>query len=66
MTVPFNAATLDGPESRDIRLRVTDNDGREKGETTTVTIENVPPTVTVTVPIVSVDDGQTATNDGTW
>jgi VCBS repeat-containing protein len=46
-TPVFNAATIDGPGSRAVALRVTDNQGAVSSlSTTTVTINNVAPTAT--------------------
>jgi hypothetical protein len=43
----FSAATLDGPSSRTVALRVTDDDGATTIDTATVSILNVPPTPSI-------------------
>jgi uncharacterized protein len=48
-TAAFSAAAIDGPETRTIRVRV--SDGKEATiATTTVTVNNVPPTATFNAP----------------
>ena len=62
----FNAGALDGTSIRTVALRVTDDDGSTDVDTATLTIGNVPPTLTVNSPVVTVNEGQTATNSGTY
>jgi len=52
-TVTFSAATIDGPATRTIAVRVTDDGGLTATDTTTVTIANVAPVATFTAPATS-------------
>lgn len=56
----------DGPGTRTVRGRILDKDGAFSEYTTTITINNAPPTLTVDHATVTVDEGQTATNSGTF
>src|SRR6476661_6611289 len=49
-TATFSAASLDGPGSRTIGVRVTDDGGLTAVATTSVAIANVPPTATFDAP----------------
>ena len=49
-SVTFSAATIDGPASRTVGVRVTDTGGLTAVATTTVTIVNVEPTATLVAP----------------
>ena len=54
----FSAANIDGPATRTVALRVTDNHGAQSSvSTTTVNIKNVPPTATFNAPS-SVNQGE--------
>jgi hypothetical protein len=46
----FSAATIDGPATRTIRVRATDDSGNSTVDTATVTIRNVPPTGAFSAP----------------
>jgi hypothetical protein len=51
-TAAFSAAGIDGPATRTVRVRVTDDDGGVFTTSTTVTIDNAAPTVSaVTAPV---------------
>lgn len=52
----FSAAGLDGPSVHTVHLRVTDGDGGSHTVTTTVTVNNVAPTVNPGGPYVTFDD----------
>lgn len=47
VTASFSAAALNGPTTRTVALRVTDQAGAQSIATTTVTVSNVTPTLTV-------------------
>jgi uncharacterized protein len=49
-TVAFSASGLDGPSSREVRVRVTDGPGLTATATATVNVANVAPTGTLTAP----------------
>jgi hypothetical protein len=49
-TPSFSAAALDGPSSRTVTVRVTDNGGLTATDTTTVNVTNVPPTADFSPP----------------
>jgi hypothetical protein len=49
----FSAATIDGPATRTIAVRVTDDGGLTATDTVTVTIANVPPEATFNAPAAS-------------
>lgn len=52
-TATFSAATIDGPATRTIGVRVTDDGGLTATDTATVTIANVPPEGTFNAPAAS-------------
>ncbi len=52
-TATFSAATIDGPATRTIAVRVTDDGGLTATDTATVTIANVPPEATFNAPAAS-------------
>jgi predicted extracellular nuclease len=54
-SVSFSAATLDGPSTRTIKVRITDDGGLTAFDEATVNINNVEPTVNT--PVVSTTDG---------
>lgn len=64
--VSFSAAGLDGPSTRTIGLRVSDDGGLSDTDSAQVTINNVPPTVTAANDPVTVNEGAEATNTGTY
>lgn len=63
----FSAAGLNGPSSRTVALRVIDNLGAVSAvATTTITITNVPPGGAADNATVTVNEGATASNTGTF
>lgn len=63
----FSAAGLDGPTSRNVALRVTDDSGTSSIGTTTVNVTNVAPTITaVTLSSSDIDEGQSVTVTGSF
>tara|TARA_B100000315_G_scaffold260289_1_gene320595 strand:+ start:41 stop:2962 length:2922 start_codon:yes stop_codon:yes gene_type:complete len=58
-TPDFDASSLDGPDSRVVRLQVADGDGDEATSQTSVTVENADPVITgggtVAIEIVTLD-----------
>src|SRR5262245_54796958 len=56
----------DGPGTRTVRGRIMDKDGASADFTTTITINNVAPSVTANQTTVTVDEGQVAVNAGTF
>ena len=64
-TVPASFLA-DGPGTKTVKGRIIDKDGGFTDYTTTITINNVTPTVAVDAATVTVNEGQTATNTGTW
>jgi hypothetical protein len=66
ITPTFSAAAIDGPATRTVRLRVTDPDGESSTDTATVNVLNVAPSVAAANGIVTVNEGSTATNTGTF
>lgn len=52
-TATFSAAAIDGPATRTIAVRVTDDGGLTATDTVTVTIANVPPEATFNAPAAS-------------
>ena len=56
----------DGPGAYDVRARIIDKDDGYSEYTTNVIVGNVAPTVTVNQTLVTVDEGQTAVNSGTF
>jgi PKD repeat protein len=64
VTGPTAATTYpDGPTASTLALRVTDDDGGESIDTTTISVQNVPPTVALTTGPLPVDEGQTLALD---
>jgi hypothetical protein len=57
----FDATDLDGPSSRTVALRVTDDKGESDVDTAMVTIDNIAPTATFTNISDSVIEGESAT-----
>jgi predicted extracellular nuclease len=49
-TPTFSAATIDGPATRTVKVRVTDDGGLTATDSATITIGNVPPTATLSAP----------------
>ena len=60
------ALGLDDDASVTVTLRVDDQDGGVTDATTTLTVDNVNPTVAVDNATVNVDEGETANNSGTF
>ena len=56
------ALLADGPATLEVKGRILDKDGGLNDYTTTITIDNVAPSVTVDIDPVIVDEGETATN----
>jgi len=67
LTPSFDAATIDGPTTRTLSLRVDDGDGGITTDGTTVEVTNVTPSVAVSFPAgVAVPKGTMASNSGTF
>ena len=67
LTPSFDAATIDGPTTRTLSLRVDDGDGGITTDNTTVEVTNVTPSVAVSFPAgVAVPKGTMASNSGTF
>jgi VCBS repeat-containing protein len=63
---PASFVALDGPATYDVCLKVSDKAGNTVLATTHVTVNNVAPSVEAHEATVTVDEGQTATNTGTF
>jgi hypothetical protein len=57
---------VDGPNSYTITATATDEDGTYASNSLTVAVNNVAPSVAANQAGVTIDEGQTATNTGTW
>ena len=63
----WSSATTDGPDdSKVVTVTATDSDGETSTITFNLVVENVAPTVTADEQSVTVSEGQTATNTGTY
>jgi PKD repeat protein len=65
-TTTFDASTIDGTTSVNVDLEVEDDSGKTDTDSTTVTVSNVAPSVSADNGAVTVDEGQTATNTGSY
>jgi hypothetical protein len=66
-SVSFSAATIDGPSTRTIKVRITDNTGLTAFDAATVNVKNVPPTVnTPAISYGSPDMGNPVTASATF
>ena len=65
-SVTFSAATLDGPSTHTIKVRVTDDTGLTAFDEATVNVHNVPPTVNTPVVSYGSSDGNPVTASATF
>ncbi len=66
-TWSWSLPTTDGPDGpRTVTITATDSDGAVSTKTFDLTVENAPPTLTATLATVTVVEGTTATNTGTF